>query len=100
MTWTEGDTTWISGRPDWAPPWEQIELGHAETLDSMRNAPSSEHGFTQFWAWEDKAYRRHVGWVKAGGWVVAVRPVPVACHLAAKERGAADAIWTVAGWRR
>jgi hypothetical protein len=36
MTWTEGDTTWISGRPDWAPPWEQIELGHAETVDSMR----------------------------------------------------------------
>ena len=55
VTWTEGDTTWISGRPDWAPPWEQIQLGQAATVAAMRNAPSSKHDFTQFWAWEDEA---------------------------------------------
>jgi predicted PhzF superfamily epimerase YddE/YHI9 len=56
MTWTEGNTTWISGRPEWAPPWEQIQLDQPETVASMRNAPSSEHDLTQFWAWEDKAH--------------------------------------------
>jgi predicted PhzF superfamily epimerase YddE/YHI9 len=56
MTWTEGETTWIRGRPAWAPPWEQIQLSHPATVASMRNPPSANHDFTQFWAWEDAAH--------------------------------------------
>ena len=56
MTWTEGKTTWIRGRPDWAPPWEQIQLGHPATVAAMRNPPSANHDFTQFWAWEDQPH--------------------------------------------
>ena len=53
-TWTQGTTTWIRARPAWAPPWEQIQLDQPETVAAMRNPPSPNHDFTQFWAWEDQ----------------------------------------------
>ena len=54
-TWTQDETTWIRGRPGWAPPWEQIQLDQPATVAAMRNPPSANHDFTQFWAWEDQA---------------------------------------------
>ena len=54
-TWTQDETTWIRGRPGWAPPWEQIQLDQPATVASMRHPPSANHDFTQFWAWEDQA---------------------------------------------
>lgn len=53
-TWIEEKVTWIRARPEWAPPWEQIQLDLAEDVDSMREPSSSRHDFTQFWAWQDE----------------------------------------------
>jgi predicted PhzF superfamily epimerase YddE/YHI9 len=52
--WQEGAAFWISGRADWAPAWEQIQLESAESVDCLRE-PWKGHDFVQFWAWENES---------------------------------------------
>jgi len=52
-TWTDGELTWIRGRPEWAPPFEHAELGSAEEVDALQGPPGG-HGMIQAWAWQDR----------------------------------------------
>ncbi len=49
----EDDLTFISGRPEWAPPYEHIELGSPAEVDAL-DGPPSEHDSAGVWAWEDR----------------------------------------------
>jgi predicted PhzF superfamily epimerase YddE/YHI9 len=53
----EGDLTFISGRPEWAPPYEHIELGSPAEVDALEGPPNG-HDFAGVWAWEDKGTGR------------------------------------------
>ena len=50
---TEGDTTYIRGRPEWAPVYEHIELGSPAEVDALEGPPDG-HDSVGAWAWEDK----------------------------------------------
>jgi predicted PhzF superfamily epimerase YddE/YHI9 len=47
----EGDLTFITGRPEWAPDFEEIELGSAEEVETLSGAPEG-HDLVGVWAWE------------------------------------------------
>ena len=49
----EGDIIWIAARPEWAPPFEYVELANAAEVDSLDRAPGGE-GWAYCWAWEDE----------------------------------------------
>jgi predicted PhzF superfamily epimerase YddE/YHI9 len=50
---TEGDLTFISGRPEWAPPFEHIELGSPDEVDALEGPPDG-HDLVGVWAWENE----------------------------------------------
>jgi predicted PhzF superfamily epimerase YddE/YHI9 len=50
---SEGDTIYISGRPEWSPPFEQIELDSPADVDALTGPPGG-HDPAGVWAWEDE----------------------------------------------
>jgi predicted PhzF superfamily epimerase YddE/YHI9 len=50
---TEGDTTYISGRPEWAPAFEHIQLGSPGEVDALTGPPDG-HDVAGVWAWTDE----------------------------------------------
>ena len=56
----EGDFTFVSGRPEWAPPFEHIELGSPAEVDALEGPPDG-HDLVGVWAWEDE----DAGYVRA-----------------------------------
>ncbi len=50
---TEGGTTYISGLPEWAPPFEHIQLGSPGEVDALTGPPDG-HDVAGVWAWEDE----------------------------------------------
>ncbi len=50
---SEGDTTYISGRPEWAPPFEHIQLGSPGEVDALPGPPDG-HDVAGVWAWDDE----------------------------------------------
>jgi predicted PhzF superfamily epimerase YddE/YHI9 len=53
----DGELVFIAGRPDWAPPFEHIQLGSPAEVDAL-SGPPSDHGFAAFWAWEEETVGR------------------------------------------
>ena len=53
----DGDLTFISGRPEWPPLYEHIELGSPAEVDAPEGPPSG-HDSAGVWAWEDKGAGR------------------------------------------
>jgi predicted PhzF superfamily epimerase YddE/YHI9 len=49
----EGDVTFISGRPEWTPPFEHIELGSSAEVEALAGPPDG-HDLAGVWAWEDE----------------------------------------------
>jgi predicted PhzF superfamily epimerase YddE/YHI9 len=49
----EGDLTLITGRPEWAPEFEEIELGSAAEVEALSGPPEG-HDLVGVWAWEDE----------------------------------------------
>ena len=49
----EGDIAFISGRPEWAPPFEHIELGSPAEVEALSGSPEG-HDLVGVWAWEDE----------------------------------------------
>ena len=49
----EGDLTFISGRPEWAPPFEHVRLGSPAEVDALTGPPGG-HDLVGAWAWEDE----------------------------------------------
>jgi predicted PhzF superfamily epimerase YddE/YHI9 len=49
----ENGLTFISGRPEWAPAFEHIELGSPAGVEALEGPPDG-HDLAGVWAWEDK----------------------------------------------
>lgn len=49
----EAGMTYISGRPEWAPVFEEIELGSAAEVEALEGPPEG-HDLVGVWAWEDR----------------------------------------------
>jgi predicted PhzF superfamily epimerase YddE/YHI9 len=53
----EDGLTFISGRPEWAPPFEQLELGSPAEVGALTGQPEG-HDLAGVWAWEDQGAGR------------------------------------------
>ena len=49
----DGDLTFISGRPEWAPPFEHVELGSPAEVEALEGPPDG-HDLAGVWAWQDR----------------------------------------------
>ena len=56
----EGDITFISGRPEWAPPFEHVELDSPAEVEALAGPPDG-YDLVGVWAWEDE----EAGYVRA-----------------------------------
>jgi predicted PhzF superfamily epimerase YddE/YHI9 len=45
--------TFITGRPEWAPAFEEVELGSAAEVEALTGPPEG-HDLVGVWAWEDE----------------------------------------------
>jgi predicted PhzF superfamily epimerase YddE/YHI9 len=50
----EGELTWISARPEWAPDFDFFQLGSPAEIEALE-PPYPESGHAYLWAWEDEA---------------------------------------------
>jgi predicted PhzF superfamily epimerase YddE/YHI9 len=50
---TEGDLTFIAGRPEWAPPFEHLELGSPAEVEALEGPPDGQD-LAGVWAWQDR----------------------------------------------
>jgi predicted PhzF superfamily epimerase YddE/YHI9 len=50
---TEGELTFISGRPEWAPPFEHLEFGSPAEVEALEGPPDG-HDLAGMWAWQDR----------------------------------------------
>lgn len=53
----EGDTAYITGLPEWAPPFEHVELQGPAEVEGLAGPPEG-HDLVGVWAWEDEAAGR------------------------------------------
>ncbi len=53
----EGDTAYITGLPEWAPPFEHLELGSPSEIEALSGPPEG-HDLVGVWAWEDEVAGR------------------------------------------
>ena len=53
----DGDLTFITGRPEWAPLYEHIELGSPAEVEAL-DGPPEGHDHAGVWAWEDRGAGR------------------------------------------
>lgn len=49
----EDDMTFITGRPEWAPEFEEVELGSAAEVEALSGPPEG-YDLVGVWAWEDE----------------------------------------------
>jgi predicted PhzF superfamily epimerase YddE/YHI9 len=56
----EGGVTFISGRPEWAPPFEHFELASPAEVEALAGPPNGQD-LAGVWAWEDE----RAGYVRA-----------------------------------
>ena len=49
----DGDITFISGRPEWAPPFEHVRLASPGEVKALPGPPEG-HDLVGAWAWEDE----------------------------------------------
>ncbi len=54
---TDGEVVYVTGRPEWAPPFEHAELGSAAEVDAL-DGPPEGHDLIGMWAWEDEGAGR------------------------------------------
>jgi predicted PhzF superfamily epimerase YddE/YHI9 len=55
-TWSDGELTWIRGRPDWGPPYDIVRLESVAAVDAF--AVPGGDAMVAVWAWEDEAAGR------------------------------------------
>jgi predicted PhzF superfamily epimerase YddE/YHI9 len=49
----EGGDAFVSGRPEWGPPWQLEQLGSPEDVDGL-DGPPPGHDLVSAWAWLDE----------------------------------------------
>jgi predicted PhzF superfamily epimerase YddE/YHI9 len=84
----EGDLTFVSGRPEWAPDFEHIRLHSPGEVDALTGPPGG-HDLAGAWAWEDEAEGR-----------VRVRVFPARLGIEEDEATGAHAVRLAALLRR
>jgi predicted PhzF superfamily epimerase YddE/YHI9 len=52
----EGELTFVFGRPEWAPPFEHLELGSAAEVEVLEGPPDGQD-LVGVWAWQDREAR-------------------------------------------
>jgi predicted PhzF superfamily epimerase YddE/YHI9 len=55
-TWSDGELTWIRGRPEWGPPYDKPQLASPAAVDAL-DVPGGD-AMLAAWAWEDEAAGR------------------------------------------
>jgi predicted PhzF superfamily epimerase YddE/YHI9 len=55
-TWSDGELTWIRGRPEWGPPYDKPRLDSVAAVDAF--AIPGGDAMVAPWAWEDEAAGR------------------------------------------
>jgi predicted PhzF superfamily epimerase YddE/YHI9 len=55
-TWSDGELTWIRGRPDWGPQYDKPQLGSVADVDAF--AIPGGDAMVAPWAWEDETAGR------------------------------------------
>ena len=50
---SDGDLTYVTGRPEWAPPFEHVELTSPADVDALAGPPEGQD-LVGVWAWEDE----------------------------------------------
>jgi predicted PhzF superfamily epimerase YddE/YHI9 len=55
-TWSDGELTWIRGRPEWGPPYDKPQLDSPAAVDAF--AIPGGDAMVAAWAWEDEAAAR------------------------------------------
>jgi predicted PhzF superfamily epimerase YddE/YHI9 len=55
-TWSDGELTWIRGRPEWGPPYDKPRLDSVAGVDAF--AIPGGDAMVAPWAWEDEAAGR------------------------------------------
>ncbi len=53
----DGDLTFITGRPEWAPGFEHVRLDSPEEVEALTGPPEG-HDLVGVWAWEDEEAAR------------------------------------------
>ena len=53
----EGASVFVTGRPEWSPPFEVLELRSPEEVDALDGPPEGKD-LVGVWAWEDEAEGR------------------------------------------
>jgi predicted PhzF superfamily epimerase YddE/YHI9 len=76
----EGGLTFITGRPEWAPSFQHIQLGSPAEVEAL-DGPPEGHDMAGVWAWEDEEAGR-----------VRVRVFPVRVGIREDEATGAYAI--------
>jgi predicted PhzF superfamily epimerase YddE/YHI9 len=76
----DGDLTFITGRPEWAPEFDHIQLESPAEVDALKGPPDG-HDLAGAWAWEDEAAGR-----------VRVRVFPVRLGIEEDEATGAHAV--------
>jgi predicted PhzF superfamily epimerase YddE/YHI9 len=49
----DGELTAISGRPEWGPPWEMLQVDSPEEVDALSGPPDG-YELIEVWAWIDE----------------------------------------------
>lgn len=75
-----GDLTFVTGRPEWAPVFDHIQLESPAEVDALTGPPDG-HDLAGAWAWEDEAAGR-----------VRVRVFPVRFGIEEDEATGAHAV--------
>jgi predicted PhzF superfamily epimerase YddE/YHI9 len=76
----DGDLTFITGRPEWAPEFDHIQLESPAAVDALK-CPPEGHDLAGAWAWEDEEAGR-----------VRVRVFPVRLGIEEDEATGAHAV--------
>lgn len=50
---SEAERAWVTGRPEWAPPFELVQVGSPSEVDELEGAPAG-HDLVGVWAWIDE----------------------------------------------
>jgi predicted PhzF superfamily epimerase YddE/YHI9 len=50
----DGETVYVTARPEWGPPWEFAELATPEEVEAL-DGPPQGHDLISAWAWIDQA---------------------------------------------
>jgi predicted PhzF superfamily epimerase YddE/YHI9 len=51
-TWSDGELTWIRGRPEWGPPYDKVQVESIAAVDRF-TIPGGD-AMLAVWAWEDE----------------------------------------------